>query len=187
MSDVSLTAFNIKVKMDELNDNLLMTDYSITFEQSERFNQYAPKLRESVKWFTDTVKTFFDQYDRITDKEERRLIYEALFNRQSLIDMVEYIYYVNRCVSCLQEGVSMLEADSPHNPTAHIHEELKDIFTRHLSTDLCDEDITMIQLYTRYLETAARPIYQVAPFGLSEKGAVKLYQDLYRIYGLIES
>lgn len=38
MSEVSLTAFNVKVKMDELNDNLLMVDYSITFEQTERFN-----------------------------------------------------------------------------------------------------------------------------------------------------
>ena len=187
MSDVSLTAFNVKVKIDELNDNLLMTDYSITFEQTDRFNQYSPKFRESVKWFIDTVKAFFDQYDHMTDEEERRLIYEALFNRQSLIDMVEYTYYVNRCAICLQEGVSMLEADSPYNPTAHIHEELKDIFTRHLSTDLCNEDITKVQLYTRYLETAARPVYQVAPFGLSEKGTVKFYQDLYRIYGLIVS
>nr|DAJ14931.1 MAG TPA: hypothetical protein [Myoviridae sp. ctfuG5] len=187
MSDVSLTAFNVKVKMDELNDNLLMTDYSITFEQTDRFNQYSPKLRESMVWFTDAIKAFFEQYDHMTDEEERRLIYETLFQRQSLIDITEYSLYVNRCAFCLQKGESMLEADSPHNPTAHIHEELKDIFARHLSTDLCNEDITKVQLYTRYLETAARPVYQVAPFGLSEKGAVKLYQDLYRMYGLIES
>ena len=187
MSDVSLTAFNVKVKMDELNDNLLMMDYSITFEQPERFNQYAPKLRESMVWFTDAIKAFFEQYDQMTDEEERRLIYETLFQRQSLIDITEYTLYVNRCASCLQKRESMLEADSPNNPTAHIHEELKDIFARHLSTDLCNEDITKVQLYTRYLETAARPVYQVAPFGLSEKGAVKFYQDLYLIYGLIES
>ena len=187
MSDVSLTAFNVKAKMDELNDNLLMVDYSITFEQTERFNQYSPKFRESMVWFTNTVKAFFEQYEHMTDEEERRLIYETLFQRQSLIDIVEYAYYVNRCAFCLQAGESILEAESPNNPTAHIHEELKDIFARHLSTDLCNEDITKVQLYTRYLETAARPVYQVTPFGLSEKAAVKLYQDLYRIYGLIES
>nr|DAP10420.1 MAG TPA: hypothetical protein [Caudoviricetes sp.] len=185
MLALPLTPFNVKVKMDELNDNLLMTDYSITFEQPERFNQYAPKLRESFLWFTAAVRNFFETRDLIPNDQDRYLIYENLFQRQSLIDISEYVHYVNRCEACLKEEKSLLDAEAPHNPTAHIHEEFKAIFHRHQSTDLQNEDITQIQLYQRYLDTAARPVYETAPFSLTIDESIKLYQDLYRIYGLI--